>query len=132
MANVILYDPRSTPVANAVIEIMWSTSTPNYDGVADKIVCDDKDPLVGVAGIPQKFWKVANGKIVPMTAAEQVLVDNVLLPDVKINKIIELVNDALTRKPFIDWLKTIDVDFAKLCDDVDKMTTISDVQKTRR
>lgn len=73
MANIALFDPNSSPVANQVTEYLRSADTNQYLSVSDKLV----NPDTGVvAGQPIRYWKVVNGELDIMTALERDAVDD--------------------------------------------------------
>lgn len=65
MANVIVFNPNSTPVANRVLNYLESVNTSYYKDRDDVVINPDIP-----AGVPLTKLKVSNGLVVELTPAE--------------------------------------------------------------
>lgn len=77
MANVIIYDPASTPIANKVVRYLRSVQESDY--AAHPSVVINKDPsgdnpqvaALLAANVPMSEWKVSGSNVVQLTQADK-------------------------------------------------------------
>jgi hypothetical protein len=66
MADVLIFDPHSTPVPNRGIELRRSVHTPDYENRADAII----NPVLP-EGVPLRHLKVSGGLVLEMSQEEK-------------------------------------------------------------
>jgi hypothetical protein len=70
MANVIIFDPNSTP--KKVLNFLASVNTPDYSDRLDVLINPD---ISGLVNVPLKYLKVENFNVLEMTVLEKADVD---------------------------------------------------------
>jgi hypothetical protein len=76
MANVILFDPASTPVANRVLRYIRSVQESDFADTPNALINHDgsgDNPQVAAllaATVPMSRWKVSGANVVQMDAAD--------------------------------------------------------------
>ena len=156
MSTILFYD-SSAVVSNQATNIVYSVNTPDYNGVANKVINPD---LSSVLSLPMKFWKVDGTSVVGMSSGEQNTVDASLLPGIKADEKARLATtltqffasrgydidtrsnlqamytDGVRLKPnkgkyvqsMIDWLHSADTELTTKQALIDAQTTIANAQ----
>lgn len=75
MADVVVYDPNSSVVANRVTQYLQSADTPAYTGNPNTLINPD---LTNVVNVNYVYWKYVDPDIVEMSAAEKTAIDDFL------------------------------------------------------
>jgi hypothetical protein len=72
MADVVIFDPNDTVVANRVTDYLLSVNTPDYEGNPNTLINPD---LSSVVGVEQNYWKVDTDAVVEMSTGEKASMD---------------------------------------------------------
>lgn len=81
MANVIIFDPASTPVANRVLRYVRSVQESDYADTPNVLINHDgsgDNPQVAAlvaAAVPMSKWKVSGSDVVEMAADDIATID---------------------------------------------------------
>lgn len=70
MANIVIYDPNDSIVANRVLQYLISVNTPDYSG--NILVNPD---ISSVSNVSMNYWKINNELIEEMTEEEKSAID---------------------------------------------------------
>jgi len=99
MSAIVIYDPLDPVVSGRVINYLPSANTPDYESNPNALINPD---LSGVAEIDQKYWKVADSTVVPMTDLEKGAVDEFLLAKTNREKKYQVVTYNSVGRPVIE------------------------------
>jgi hypothetical protein len=75
MADVVIYNPDDTVVANRVTDYLLSVNTPDYEDNPVALINPD---LSAVESVAQKYWKNVGGSVVEMVDNEKAALDTFL------------------------------------------------------
>jgi hypothetical protein len=93
MSNIVIYDPDDVTVPYRVTRYKESANTPDYTG--NVLINPD---LSAVSGITALYWKVSAETVIPMTAGEMHLMDELEKAKTTREKLFKVVKYSLQSR----------------------------------